>query len=217
MVSQSLVIGANGGIGTRNLSHPQPSVTLSSAQVLTKQSDKDAIKRDAIKRICDTDARDIQKVGANNLNLNHLYCESLLKQADRSFWSALVAAVVGLVFFFGAAAFLILSKQDTGQLAVISSLGTAIVACVSGTSFYLYRYTMGHFEAFHLCLARTEIVLLENSVCRQIEDVTRRDAAYASVVANMEKLIFLITAGQSTAQDTVNNGNEEQDMGGNPD
>jgi hypothetical protein len=76
---------------------------------------------------------------------------------------------------------------------------------------------MGHFEAFHLCLARTEIVLLENSVCRQIEDVTRRDAAYASVVANMEKLIFLITASQSTTQDMVNNGKEEQDTGGNPD
>jgi len=133
------------------------------------------------------------------------------------YWSALVAAVVGLVFFFGAAAFLMLSKQDTGQSVVISSLGTAIVACVSGTSFYLYRYTMGHFKAFHLCLARTEIVLLENSVCRQIEDVTKRDAAYASVVANMEKLIFLITASQSTTQDMVNNGKEEQDTGGNPD
>lgn len=217
MVSQNLVAGTNGVIGTRNPPHPQPSVTLPSAQVLAKQSAKDAIKRDAIKRIYDTDARDIQKVGAANLNLNNLYCESLLKQADRSFWSALVAAVVGLVFFFGAAAFLMLSKQDTGQSVVISSLGTAIVACVSGTSFYLYRYTMGHFKAFHLCLARTEIVLLENSVCRQIEDVTRRDAAYASVVANMEKLIFLITASQSTTQDMVNNGKEEQDTGGNPD
>ena len=191
MVSQNQVAETDGVTGTRNLL--QQPVTMSPSRVLPGQRAKDAIKH-----LCETDDRNMQKVGAANLNLNNLYCESIIKQANRSFWSALVAAVVGLIFFLGAAAFLLLSKQDSGQVAVIGSLGTAITACVSGTSFYLYRYTMGHFEAFHLCLARTEIVLLENSVCKQIEDVSKRDAAYASVVGNIEKLTLLLTASRST-------------------
>jgi hypothetical protein len=191
MVSQNRVAETDDVTGTRNLL--QQPVMMSPSRVLPGQRAKDAIKH-----LCETDDRNMQKVGAANLNLNNLYCESIIKQANRSFWSALVAAVVGLIFFLGAAAFLLLSKQDSGQVAVLGSLGTAITACVSGTSFYLYRYTMGHFEAFHLCLARTEIVLLENSVCKQIEDVSKRDAAYASVVENIEKLTLLLTASRST-------------------
>lgn len=207
MVSQNQVAETDGVTGTRNLL--QQPVTMSPSRVLPGQRAKDAIKH-----LCETDDRNMQKVGAANLNLNNLYCESIIKQANRSFWSALVAAVVGLIFFLGAAAFLLLSKQDSGQVAVLGSLGTAITACVSGTSFYLYRYTMGHFEAFHLCLARTEIVLLENSMCKQIEDVSKRDAAYASVVGNIEKLTLLLTASRST-KGIVKNGREE-DAGANP-
>ena len=204
MVSQNRVAETDGVTGTRNLL--QQPVTMSPSRVLPGQRAKDAIKH-----LCETDDRNMQKVGAANLNLNNLYCESIIKQANRSFWSALVAAVVGLIFFLGAAAFLLLSKQNSGQVAVIGSLGTAITACVSGTSFYLYRYTMGHFEAFHLCLARTEIVLLENSVCKQIEDVSKRDAAYASVVENIEKLTLLLTASRST-KGIVKNGKSETNI-----
>ena len=208
MVNLNRVAKNDGVTVTRNLL--QQPVTMSHSRVLLGQRAKDAIEH-----LCETDDRNMQKVGAANLNLNNLYCESIIKQANRSFWSALVAAVVGLIFFLGAAAFLLLSKQDTGQVAVICSLGTAITACVSGTSFYLYRYTMGHFEAFHLCLARTEIVLLENSMCKQIEDVTQRDTAYASIVENIEKLTLLISTNQST-KDVVKDGKEE-DGGANPD
>lgn len=204
MVSQNRVAETDDVTGTRNLL--QQPVTMSLSRELPEQRAKDAIKH-----LCETDDRNMQKVGAANLNLNNLYCESIIKQANRSFWSALVAAVVGLIFFLGAAAFLLLSKQDSGQVAVIGSLGTAITACVSGTSFYLYRYTMGHFEAFHLCLARTEIVLLENSVCKQIEDVSKRDAAYASVVGNIEKLTLLLTASRSI-KGIVKNGRRAQEL-----
>lgn len=211
MVRQNQVAETDGVTETRN--PPQQPVTMSPSrpktEILAKIGHRgnghehsrvlpEQRAKDAIKHLYETDDRNIQKVGAANLNLNNLYCESIIRQADRSFWSALVSAAGGLIFFLGAAAFLVLNKQDSVQVAVIGSLGTAITACVSGTSFYLYRYTMGHFEAFHLCLARTEIVLLENSVCKQIEDVTQRDAAYASVVENIEKLTLLISKNLQT-------------------
>ena len=202
MVSQSLMTGTN---GVNETSHPfQHIVTRPGSRMHPRQRADDAITR-----IYDTDASDIQKVGAANLNLNDLYCESIIKQANRSFWSALIAGATGLVFFLGAAAFVVLSKQSAGQLPLVSSLGAAITTCISGTSFYLYRSTMRHFEAFHLCLARTEIVLLENSVCKQIEDVARRDAAYTKVIENIEQLAILITTGQSTQQDSAKNDDKE--------
>lgn len=200
MISQSLITRTNEGDKT---SRPfQQIVTRPSSRMHPRQR-----ANDAITRIYDTDASDIQKVGAANLNLNDLYCESIIKQANRSFWSALIAAATGLVFFLGTAAFVVLGKQSAEQLPLVSSLGTAITACISGTSFYLYRSTMRHFEAFHLCLARIEIVLLENSVCKQIEDVAKRDAAYAKVVGNIEQLAILITTGQSTQRDSARNDN----------
>ena len=150
------------------------------------------------------DANDIQQVAASNLNLNDRYCQSIIRQANRSFWSALISASVGLVVFLSGAIFLVFSKQDAVQVTLITSLGAAITTFISGTSFYLYTHAMRHFEAFHLCLARTEIVLLENSICKQIEDQTRRDAAYASVVENIESLAVLITSYGQKSQGTKN-------------
>jgi len=170
----------------------------------TSQEAQGRIAKKEIEAIRNAPADNIQQVGAYNLNLNDMYCESIIKQANRSFWSALISASVGLVFFLLGAAFLLFNKQDAGQLSLITSLGAAVTAFVSGTSFYLYTQAMRHFEAFHLCLARTEIVLLENSICKQIEDPTKRDAAYASIVENIENLAVLITSYGQKSQGTTN-------------
>ena len=170
----------------------------------TSQEAQGGIAKKEIEAIRSAHADDIQQVGAYNLNLNDMYCESIIKQANRSFWSALISASVGLVFFLLGAAFLLFNKQDAGQLSLITSLGAAVTAFVSGTSFYLYTRAMRHCEAFHLCLARTEIVLLENSICKQIEDPTKRDAAYASIVENIENLAVLITSYGQKSQGTTN-------------
>jgi hypothetical protein len=204
MVSQSFRTGTN-DVNETYTTRLHPIVAAFPSRVRPRQRSTEAITR-----IYDTDASDIQKVGAANLNLNDLYCESIINQANRSFWSALIAAMVGLLFFLGAVAFIVLSHQNAEQLSLVTGLGTAITACVSGTSFYLYRSTMKHFEAFHLCLARTEIVLLENSVCKQIEDVNKRDAAYADVVENIEHLAVLLTTGQSSKKNSAMNGNKEE-------
>jgi TRADD-N domain-containing protein len=170
----------------------------------TSQEAQGRIAKKEIEAIRNAPADNIQQVGAYNLNLNDMYCESIIKQANRSFWSALISASVGLVFFLSGAALLLFNKQDAGQLSLVTSLGAAVTAFVSGTSFYLYTQAMRHFEAFHLCLARTEIVLLENSICKQIEDPTKRDAAYASIVENIENLAVLITSYGQKSQGTTN-------------
>src|SRR5260370_27689986 len=106
----------------------------------------------------------------------------MIKQAKRSFWSALISASVGLVFFLISAAFLLFNKQDAGQLSLITSLGAALTAFVSGTSFYLYTQAMRHCEAFHLCLSITEIILLENSIFKQIKDQTNPNTTYPNII-----------------------------------
>ena len=153
--------------------------------------------------IRNADASDTQQVAAFNLALNNEYCEAVIKHANRSFWSAIIAASVGLVFFVMASALLMLYKQDATQLSLITSLGAAITAFVSGTSFYLYTHAMRHFEAFHMCLARTEIVLLENSICCKIHDPAQRDAAFAGVVGNIEKLAIRMTSYEPRRQEST--------------
>ena len=164
-------------------------------------------QRESVAEVSDirrADAKNIQEVAGSNLNLNDKYCQSIIKQANRSFWSALIAASVGLVVFLAGAVFLIVTKQDAVQMTVITGLGAAITAIVSGTSFYLYTQAMRHFEAFHLCLARTEIVLLENSICQQIKDQAKRDEAYAGIVGNIEHLAILITSYPQKSLQTTN-------------
>jgi hypothetical protein len=161
-------------------------------------------QKELISDISLADAKNIQQVAASNLNLSDKYCQSIIRQANRSFWSALISASVGLVVFLAGTAFLLVTKQDAVQMAVITGLGTAITAFVSGTSFYLYTQAMRHFEAFHLCLARTEVVLLENSICQQIEDQAKRDEAYAGIVGNIEHLAILITSYGQQSQQTTN-------------
>ncbi len=187
-----------------NNSHQDPDffykLRLSSA---TSKSQKNKSEiGELIYAISKTNATNLQQVGATNLILNDRYCLSIIRQADRSFWCALGAAIIGLIFFLVGIVILLQHQQDATQVTLITGLGTAITAFVSGSSFYLYQQAMQHFETFHLCLARTEIVLLENSICTQIKDQTKQDDAYKDIIHNIEDLALLITKNHKAANTT---------------
>lgn len=86
--------------------------------------------------------------------------------------------------------------QNFTQLAVIGTVGTAITVVVSGTSFYLYRYTLGYFEDIHQCLARTELLLLGNSLCMQICDKEKKTDAYMELIKNVTQLTIQISKSE---------------------
>ncbi len=138
-------------------------------------------------------AANIQCVAAANLELNNKYHERILKQAQQSFYCAIISAFVGFGLFSVAVIFFM---QQTANFALIGTVGTAITAVVSGTSFYLYRHTLGYFKGIHECLARTELLLLGNSLCLQIRDEEKQTAAYLDLIRNVSELTVIVSKGE---------------------
>ncbi len=112
-------------------------------------------------------ARNIQCVAAANLELNNEYHQRALDQANKSFKYAWITACFAFLLFAVVVVFFMLNFTS---LALIGTIGSAITAITSGTSFYLYRKTLSYYDDFHKCLARTELLLLGNSLCLQIHD-----------------------------------------------
>jgi hypothetical protein len=116
---------------------------------------KDSNLATAINRIHDAESDNLQCVTSANFVLNAFYHERILAQANKSFYCALISAVIGFALFAFTAFYLM---NDPVKLALIGGVSTAITGVVSGTSFYLYRCTLRQFETFHTCLARTELL-----------------------------------------------------------
>ena len=160
--------------------------------------------RECIAQIKRIDINNIIEVAGSNLELNDEYTEIIIKQAKASFRSALISALGGLFVLSVVATCLVLSRQDTIQIYLITGLGTAISSFVSATGFCLYKSAMEHFEIFHFCLARTEIILMEISICKQIQNEDKRDATYADIVESLEELAVHISPYRQKSPRTMN-------------
>ena len=134
--------------------------------------------------------------------LNAFYHERILAQANKSFYCALISAVIGFALFAFTAFYLM---NDPVKLALIGGVSTAITGVVSGTSFYLYRCTLRQFETFHTCLARTELLLLGNSFCKQITDEQEQNTAYMNIIRNIADLTKLISSCEQKEEQSMSN------------
>jgi Cyanobacterial TRADD-N associated 2-Transmembrane domain len=139
------------------------------------------------------DVTKIQCVAAASLELNEKYHKRILRQASLSFGFAAFTAFSGFMLFFFAVIYLM---QHLTQFVLITALGGAITTVLSGTSFYLYRHTLKYFNDIHQCLARTELILLGNSLCMQIHDLDKRNEAYMELIKNVTQLTILIGEGE---------------------
>ena len=146
--------------------------------------------RDSFAHIDKADPTKIQCVASANLELNDEYHKIILQQANMSFYGAIITAGLGFLLFSGAVLF---SMQQRTDFALISIVGSAITAVISSTTFYLYRHTLSYFEEIHKCLARTELLLLGNSLCMQIHDKEKRVEAYKDLIKNITNLTVLVS------------------------
>jgi hypothetical protein len=119
-----------------------------------------------LKTLKGTPANEFQKVAAAFIELLTAYYEEVLGQSRRSFVWALVAAGVGLLFFLGAAAFILIA--DLGQAAVVSLIGGALVEVIAGINFHLYEKASEQLSEFHGRLDQTGKFMLANSVCEAL-------------------------------------------------
>jgi hypothetical protein len=141
----------------------------------------------AIKSVSKADPKNIQEVAAASFDLSDSYYANVLSQAKRSFNAAVVAGIVGSLFFLAAIIFALASKQLSASL--ISSVGGAIVEVVSGLNFWLYSRTAVQLNSFHIRLERMQRYLVANSVAASLEGEHRE--------STLEKLVMIISEGES--------------------
>jgi hypothetical protein len=95
------------------------------------------------------------------------YYEDVRRQAQKSFYSALGVAVLGMIFFYYA---LYLMMHDKLQEPKFSLIAGTLTQIISGIMFYLYAQTSKQLFSFHVCLERANRFLLNNAMCDSLTE-----------------------------------------------
>jgi hypothetical protein len=132
----------------------------------------------AANQLAQVDTSEPQQVAAASTNLLSSYYTVALIHSRRSFNWALIAAGVGLIFFLGAVAF-VLIMQST-EVATVSLIGGAITELISGLNFYLYGRATEQLADYRRSLEQTQRFLLANSIAETLQ--TDKDKARADLV-----------------------------------
>ena len=121
---------------------------------------------------------DIHQIASLFAQMSVQYYQDVRQQAQRSFSSALGAAVVGLIVFIYAA---IIAMNSANNIEVyVSALAGGLIELISGINFYLYFRTARQFAAFHTCLERTNRFLIANAMCEHLGE--RKDEMRAELI-----------------------------------
>jgi hypothetical protein len=127
-----------------------------------------------------SDAKSIQEIAASQINILGSYYNNVLSQSQRSFYFALAAAGIGLLFIMVAAGFLLVYNLQS--LAIVTTLGGALSAFVSGVNFHIYNKSSSQLANFHQRLDMTQRFLLSDGICNTIKDSTRQDETRADLI-----------------------------------
>lgn len=131
-------------------------------------------------------AKSAQEIAASQLNILSAYYNNVLSQSQRSFYFAAAAAGIGLLFIVAAAGFVL--KNQPQQIAVISILGGALSAFVSGINFYLYNKSSSQLAIFHSRLATTQNYLIADGLCSNIVDPNKMDDTRRALIKTIAKV-----------------------------
>lgn len=130
---------------------------------------------EAVDRLTEAAQDDVQEISGSQIKLLNAYYKLALDQATRSFHWALVASIVGLLFFLAAVVFVLTDKSL--EASTISVVGGAIIEIIAGINFYLYGKTIGQLSAFHGRLEATARFLLANSLCEGLTEEKEKTRA----------------------------------------
>src|SRR5262249_31766869 len=116
-------------------------------------------KLPSLGEMCHEVKADLPHITSMYLTMSIRYYADVLSQAKQSFYFALLAAGVGVVFFISAAR----GMMNGGKVQWISLIAGALLQVISGTCFYLYGKASAQFATFHICLDRSNRFLLANT------------------------------------------------------
>ena len=139
----------------------------------------------ALDRLSQAEKDDVQEIAGSQIQLLNSFYNLALDQAHRSFRWALIASVIGLLFFITAVAFVL---GDNGSDAtIVSAISGAIVEVIAGINFVLYGRTISQLSTLHSRLDITQRFLLANSLCESIEG-DLKDKTRSELIARLTNL-----------------------------
>jgi hypothetical protein len=122
---------------------------------------------------------DVQGIAAAQMEILSNYYMAGIEQSNRSFNSASIAAVTGLVFFIIVIAYSIWKPQQ--NVVSVASLGTVLSGFISAICFYLYNKSTSQLSGFHEKLYMTQHYLLANSMCEGLEGESKEETRSAII------------------------------------
>jgi hypothetical protein len=121
-----------------------------------------------------------QQIGvATNTQLLGCYTDVLI-QSNKSFELARNAALVGVVFFIAAVAFLLWT--DSTEIGIVGAIGGAIVEVIAGLAFYLYGKAPDQLQDNRRSMEQTQRFLLANSIANSSPGDEPKQKAIATLV-----------------------------------
>ena len=159
----------------------------------------------ALERLTALPTSDVRGTAASQIELLSRFYDLSLSQAQRSFRWALVAGMVGLLFFVAAIVFALF---DIERISTVTLIGGGMVEFISGVNFYLYGKTIGQLTLFQGRLEITQRFLLANSLCESLEDSVLRDQTRAQLIFQLAN-IDGIEAERKRWWNRAENGNTE--------
>lgn len=137
----------------------------------------------ALKQLTEVKTDDVKGIAASQISLLSRFYDLSLDQAGRSFRWALVASIIGLIFFLAAIGFQMMGSENS-QLATVTLIGGALIEFIAGINFYLYGKTLSQLTLFQGRLEVTQRFLLANSLCESLS-ADYKDEARASLIAQL--------------------------------
>lgn len=127
-------------------------------------------------------------IGADVEDTINDYYVDARKQSQQSFYCALGAAIVGVVFFLIAVIFQMNENKNYATLSVIAG---SIIQVISAINFFLYGKAAQQFATFHICLERTNRYIIANCICDSMTNSEKKDEVRRELIVEMSKAPML--------------------------
>lgn len=134
----------------------------------------------ALRRLLDADS--VRDVAASQIELLSRFYGMSLDQADRSFFWALIASIIGFVLFIVAIGLAFTRYSDA---VMVSALAGAMVQFIAGVNFFLYSKTLSLLSLFQSRLEATQRFLLANSLCESLENERVREYTRSRLIGTL--------------------------------
>lgn len=125
-------------------------------------------------QISETDPSDVQQNASNQIKLLKNYYEDGRKQANISFWAALIIAIVGVLCLIVAIGFFILTNSST--IGILTTAGSIFTEVIAGTIFYLYNQARKQLIFYHEQINQNQKFLLANSLVESLDAGAKDEA-----------------------------------------